>query len=519
LTAGLVAAVAGHGIGAQSAPTPTLVLDNSFALDTSDPQRAFDPTCTIIDRALYDTLFTYKGNDLTKPVPLLVHSWSSIGARTFTFRMRDDVHFADGAPLTAADVVFSLRRLVNLRGNPAHLFAGFTVSARDEHTVVVEASVPSPQLPAILTNPSTGIVNSKLVKAHGGTDVADASTVDTAEGWFNSSSSQGAESGPYELESYNPTSQVTLQANPRYWGSKKPAFQFIVIRNMTAPVQLVNVRRGSHQIALDLSSDQAKTLEQDSDLHVTRQPSPWTFYAFVNADPHVSKVTSNPDFREAVRYALDYRGLVSVAGIGAIQASGLIPSMILGALPQQDGIKQNLMKAKALLARSGLESQQVTLDYPDDLTINGVPFATLAQKVQATLNAAGFDVSLDGSPVTTFQPKFRADKIAMGLWLYADDYPDPGDYLVFAPGSLIALHAGWTSGSDPAVEKLVARAQVTTAPAARSALYRQIQLAMNARSPFMPLIQPTQVFVATTDLAGAAFSGAYDVDLTQVAPR
>ena len=52
----------------------------------------------------------------------------------------------------------------------------------------------------------------------------------------------------------------------------------------------------------------------------------------------------------------------------------------------------------------------------------------------------------------------------------------------------------------------------------RSRLYRLIQLGMNERSPFMPIIQPAQAFVATSDLTGATFSSAYDVDLTRVAP-
>ena len=59
---------------------------------------------------------------------------------------------------------------------------------------------------------------------------------------------------------------------------------------------------------------------------------------------------------------------------------------------------------------------------------------------------------------------------------------------------------------------------MTTAPAARKSLYQRIQLEMNARGPFIPLIQPAQTFVATSDLAGAYFSGAYDVDVTQISP-
>jgi peptide/nickel transport system substrate-binding protein len=476
----LLGSIAAHGAGSRVVSAPTLVVDNSFVLDTTDPQRAFDPTSYIVDRAVYDTLFTHGRDDLTHPIPLLVESWSSAGAKRFTFRLRRDVHFADGAPLTSADVVFSLRRLVNLKGNPAHILTGFKVTTTDRYTVVIESSIPAPQLPSILTSASTGIVNSKLVESHGGTDAIDAATADRAENWFNSSDSLGAGSGPYVLQSYSPTSQVTLRPNPDYWGATKPAFDSVVLRNMSAPVQLLNVRRGSHEIALDLSSQQAQTLQGDTRLHVTRQPSPWVFYVFANDDPQVSPVTSNRRFQDAVRHALDYQGLLSVAGRGAVQAPGIIPSMILGALAKEDAFRRDVAKAKVELAASGVGTEQVRLEYPSDVTINGVPFETLAQRVQVDLQAAGFDVALAGSPVTIFQPKFRAGRIAFGLWLYSFDYPDPVDYQVFMPGNLIALHAGWQRGSDPVIERLAANALVTTDPTERKSLYRRIQVEMNA---------------------------------------
>src|SRR5262249_2341032 len=152
-------------------------------------------------------------------------------------------------------------------------------------------------LPAILTNTATGIVNSKLVRTHGGTDAGDAATADKAERWFNSSSSHGAGSGPYELQSYGPTSQVVLRANTNYWGPKQPSCRSVVVRNMPASTQLVNIRRGTPQVAVDLSSDQAATLKGDAGLRVTREPSPWVFYLFANDDPQVSPATSNSRFQ------------------------------------------------------------------------------------------------------------------------------------------------------------------------------------------------------------------------------
>ena len=192
--------------------------------------------------------------------------------------------------------------------------------------------------------------------------------------------------------------------------------------------------------------------------------------------------------------------------------------MFLGALPQSARIKTDLAKAKAALAASGDASQQVTLQYPSDLTINGVPFTSMAEKVQASLQAAGFNITLSGSPTSNWLDVYRSGKMALGLSLWGDDYPDPADYLVFTPGNLVGLRAGWPKGSDPALEKLASKAAVTTAPAARKAIYQQIQRELNQVGPYFPLIQPTQVFVSTKDLKGAVYNSVYTVDVSQVSP-
>jgi peptide/nickel transport system substrate-binding protein len=519
-TCALVGAVAALGATTHKAAAPTLVVDNSFTIKTTDPQRAFDPTASLIDRAIYDTLFTYKGGDLAHPIPLLVQSWTaSKDAKTFTFKLKKNVHFANGAPLTSADVVFSLQRLVNLKGNPSFLLAGVKVSAKGSSTVLMHSATPNTALPAILANPSAGIVNSKLVKAHGGSDAANAAKTDKAETWLNSSASAGAGSGPYLLKSYSTSSQITLVPNTHYWGAKKAAFSSVVVRNMVATTQLLNVQRGSHEIAIDLSADQAQTLKGNSKLNVSLQPSTWVFWLFANDDPTVSAVTSNPQFQTAIRYALDYKSIVDLAGQGAIQAPGIIPSMFLGALPQSDVIVQNLAKAKAALAASGDASQQVTLEYPSDLTINGVPFTSMAQKVQANLQAAGFNIQLSGSPTGTWLTSYRSGKMAFGLSLWGPDYPDPADYLAFTPGNLVGLRAGWPKGSNAAIEALAAKALITTAAGPRKALYEQIQTQLNQSGPYFPLIQPTQVFVSTADLKNAVYNAEYDVDVTQISPK
>jgi peptide/nickel transport system substrate-binding protein len=292
-----------------------------------------------------------------------------------------------------------------------------------------------------------------------------------------------------------------------------------VVRNMIAPTQLINIQHGKHEVAIDLSADQAQTIRGNKRLTVRTQPSTWTFWLFANNNSDISSITPNKRFQAAVRYALDYRSIVRVAGPGSIQAPGIIPSMFLGSLPRKEAIKQNLARARTELAASGAGNRTITLEFPSDLTINGVPFASLAQRVQANLEAAGFNIQLAGATVGTWLQKYRDGKMAFGLSLWGPDYPDPLDYLAFMPGELVGTRAGWAAGSEPTLERLAARARITTATKARQTIYRQIQRRLNAVGPFFPLVQPTQVFVSTKDLKGAVFNAQYQVDVTQVAPR
>ncbi len=217
---GAVAASASAATRAPDAAGRTLVIDNSFVLVTADPGHMFEPTGELVVNALYDTLVTFYGGNFKKVVPDLATSYQVLnGARKYVFHLNPKAKFSDGTPVTSADVVWSLTRLINLKGNPAFLLAGETITADGPETVVMTSAQPNPGLPYILPNPATGILESKVVEAHGGTDAANASTKDTAENWLDTTS---AGSGPYILKSFSTTTQVVLDANPNYWGPLRP---------------------------------------------------------------------------------------------------------------------------------------------------------------------------------------------------------------------------------------------------------------------------------------------------------
>ena len=157
--------------------------------------------------------------------------------------------------------------------------------------------------------------------------------------------------------------------------------------------------------------------------------------------------------------ALDYPSFVQLAGGGAIQARGIIPSMFLGSLPPRAAVKRDLNRAKSEIAASGVGDQTFTLEFPSDLTINGVAFTTLAQRVQANLQEVGLQIELAGAPVGTWLDKYRSGKMAFGLSLWGPDYPDPADYLAFMPGELVGLRVGWKKGSRRGARAARRRAQ------------------------------------------------------------
>src|SRR5256884_138997 len=500
----------GGGGSSTSAASSSLVVETAFVLKTLDPARMFEPTGLMIDHILYDTLLTYKGSDVTTPVPDLATSFTaSADAKTYTFTLRKGVKFANGDPVTAADVVFSLTRTKNIAGNPSFLMAGITATAPSADTVVLTSTTPNTAIPAILTNPALGIVDQKKVVAAGGSDASGAATADKAETALNTTS---AGSGPYTLTSYSNTTQVVLTANPKYWGPK-PKYGKIVIRNVQANVQKLDVLKGESQIAVDLSPTQAQGM---SGVQIVNGASPNLFFLLTNDNPKISKITSNPKFQQAVRYGINYASLVQLAGKGAVQAAGIIPTMFLGSLPAGSGPAYDLAKAKAALAASGVGHPTLTLVYPSDIQVNGLNFGDLAARIQQDLQQVGITVKLQGQSIQVALNSYRGGQEQIGLWYWGPDFPDPSDYLNFLPGALVGLRAGWAKGADPALEKMGTTAAGTTDKATRQTLYQQIQRSMNGSSPFMPLIQPAHFLVGPNLFKKLQSNALWLVDLSEL---
>ena len=123
--------------------------------------RTVPPTDLLLADMLFDglTVWDPAAEDAR---PAIAARWEPSDDLTrWVFRLRPDVRFSDGSPVTAEDVVFSLERVRDQgAASPASVLLQRvrTVTVADEGVVRIELSSPMATLPLVLTNPALGIV-------------------------------------------------------------------------------------------------------------------------------------------------------------------------------------------------------------------------------------------------------------------------------------------------------------------------------------------------------------------------
>jgi peptide/nickel transport system substrate-binding protein len=467
-----------------------LVIGHAESTDSLDPARGYTQTTSFIFRAVYQTLVTFPDQDASAIIPMLATDWSvSDDGLTYTFNLRNDVVFSSGNPLTAADVVFSLTRLKNIKGSPAFLAGTIdTVTAVDDYTVEVKLAQVDPAFLANLANTNGfSIADSKLIMENGGTDAEDASTTDTAEAFLNGTS---AGSGPYMLERWEPQVETVLVRNPNYNG-KAPYFDRVIVTNIPEPAtQKIALEAGDIDLALDLTTDQIAGLKDNPAIAIFRGPGNIHHFLLMNRDPAIGGPVSDPNVGLAIRYALDYDGYLVLWG--GVQPASDLAVGLAGALGPDQALKRDLDKARQLLADAGYPNGfEITLEYPD-FTFQGVNMNTNAQKIQADLAEAGIKVTLNPLELQVELEKYRSGAQGFAYMFWGPDFLDPADFLAFLPGGKVATErALWTpERADPAMLDLIAQAKVETDQAKRLDLYGQLQKMAQQDGAFAPFNQP-----------------------------
>lgn len=480
---------------------------------TMDPAYGYEVFANLYFYAVYENLYKLEGSNLDTPKPCLAESYSiDESGKVFTFTLNPAAKFSSGNPVTSADVVFSVNRVRNVKSNTTlHTDIVSDITAPDEKTVVFTLKEKDASFLSKICTNSYAIVDSKIVKEQGGTDAADASTADKAQKWLDSNS---AGSGPYILKSYVSKTELILEKNPNYWGTPANVDKIIFKEIPDVNSQLQMLQTGEIDIAMDLGPDQISAIKDKPGIKIISEPTSTTSFLCMNDDAQLAGPIANKKVQQAIKYAIDYDGLLSLAGDGSKLPISNVCEGFLGAKFKDAGFR-DLEKAKALLTEAGYPDGFETTLTAAAGSSEGLGWDTIAMKVKEDLAEVGINVKIVSGDFTGVINEYREGKVPFLVMHWSPDYYDLNDRLVFMPGDKVGLRANWTADNEAELVELSKQISMEMDVAKRTEMSQKMQDLIFERSPFAFLVQHPKM-LATTDRLDNVFYN--DLCRIQLAP-
>jgi peptide/nickel transport system substrate-binding protein len=464
--------------GGSSAPAATaLTIDMQGDPATLDPGRQYDTNSYDVYRNIYDSLL--HRNPTTSAIEEYVATkWQAVSPTEWHFTIRKGLTFQDGTPLTAADVAFSLQRILDKQFNSpqyANFSAIGSVTATAPDALTIVTSRPYPVLLAQLVNLS--VVSEKYVRAH---DQAYVSTHPLG-------------SGPYRFVTWLRGEHVTLRAMPGYWKGA-PSIEEVTFRAVPEDAtRVADLQSGRAHLALGLTSDDAATMKADPKLQLLSGATERVAYLAFNVLG--DSPLRDARLREAIADAIDGRALIqSLLGGYARSVNEFLTPKHIGYAPKLPGYPYAPTQAKQLLAAAG-RAGGVTLTFTTSPTYD----QRIVQAIQGQLQQVGVNVKLQSYDFGTYLQKIQSPQhdwgdLRYGQWSCACLDADGVIYPLFHTGSI------WSSFSDPAFDSAVDAARSTLDGAARAASYVTALQILQKDIPGVPLWQVVALYGADRTL-------------------
>jgi oligopeptide transport system substrate-binding protein len=309
-----------------------------------------------------------------RPSPGCAESWTvSADGLTWTFRLRERLAWSDGAPLTSADFLYSLRRVldpataaslayflhpiehaeaVNAGRAPLEALA---VTAPDPRTVVVRLAAPFPFLAERLMYPTGFPVPRHVVEAHGAAWTRPGTLVSN---------------GAFTLAEWKPQSHVRMVRNPRFHDAANVALDAVVYHaGGDANTSYNRYRAGELDAINGFPGSELPWVRANLARELRTAPLLSIVYLVFNV--------TGPPFddvrvREALALAIDRELVTSrVLRTGEVPSESIVPALVEGYTPVADPLAdrpraERLARARALLGAAGWNAArplEVTLRY------------------------------------------------------------------------------------------------------------------------------------------------------------
>ncbi|MBN8869881.1 MAG: ABC transporter substrate-binding protein [Solirubrobacterales bacterium] len=479
------------GTGSGSGGTINVALNSGIA--TLDPAYGCFPQYDYwIIKNTYDTLVQYGSerdqNGQAEIKPSLAKNWKiSDDGKTYTFNLRDDVKFASGNPMTAADVVYGFERLMDKGGCADYVLrlgdpkAVESVTATGKHQVTFRINRPSPIFLGQLTQTGLSPIDRKQLQANGG-------LTQKGDNWM---ASHTIGTGAYEVTSYQPDSQIVLKARDDYWQGK-PENPGVNVRIVSDPTTLntlvqsneVDLAYGIHPKDVDRLAEGRQSLSQ---------PGPWYIYLGLNTK---KAPFDDIKLRQAARLALDRPAMADELAQGhATLVEGPMPPT-MPFRPDIPLVEQNVDEARKMVSEAGAEGTRVTIDVKAGDQLE----SQVAEVIQSSLNEVGFDVTVAKLGTSAFYGKGGGFKSQAYLSRDGTPFNDPAYYLGFQVKCGNAFN--WTQYCDKRVDHLLEVGRNSQDPEVRRKAYGEISEIATRDAALIPIFGVTPNVIGAKSLHG-----------------
>jgi len=460
---------------------------STFRLGVADDALTIDPIASSDNPSIWAELQIYDqlvrpSHDGTKLEPGIAESWTiSPDGKELHFKLRPEAKFSDGAPVTADDVVFSLKRAAGEKSEWARFFKPITsYDTPDDHTVVMKLDKPFTPILNNLALFSASILPAKLVQEQG-----------------NAFFEHPIGSGPFILKAWNRGQGQEFVKNPNYWEKGKPSLDSASVEVVPEDnSRVLKLKAGELDAIIDVPFNQAETLKSDQGVKVGVAPVFRIDMVQLNT---TKKPFDNLAVRQALNYALDKDAIIKgVLRGNAKPATSSLPIMAYHNTELKP-YPLDLAKAKALLAEGGVpDGFKTSMLVPaGDVTARQV-----ASAVQASLKKVGVDVALQTIEGSSQFSTTKSGNFEMSLSYATSDTIDPDQLVGFTavnPERANAFHTQWKSER---LNDLYAQERTTGDGPERAKQFQEIEALVHDGAPFIFLHAPNAPYASRANVSG-----------------
>lgn len=428
-----------------------------------------------------------------KVLPALAESWEQTKSG-WVFRLRRDVRFQNGRPLTTRDVIFSLCRARNLPDAPRTFTKTLSVveelTALDPHLLLIRLLDGDQRFPlAVATIP--------IVSAPVGVQWRFASSACEGTGGIDSAAFADpallAGTGPYQMADFTPD-RILLTRNPRYREKGQPWQQVALVRlNESGLVR--NILDRSVDIVYAPPVAAMEFVDAQGGVNVHLMPSTSLTFLQFNWRSTAPSPLRDVRVRQAMRLAIPRDVLSRRFMPGLVTPTGQVA--LPGASDRSPNIpddEYDLAAAQRLLAEAG---------YPNGIKIRLLtsPSQYRVAKILALFLAkAGINADVDEDTAEQVVARRRSgdyDVYCMGRIYNAADMPDTFHSLLGGPGAgLMPGDRNYGGYSDLIFDQLVASARAARTDVARDQLLQKAANHAYADAAWIPVFHTKSAWIA-----------------------